>query len=112
VLPESMGIGSPRYFGQFNPSPIPLASLCEIVVSVLNQNAGSFLQSPVMTAIEHRVILWLLERAGFGAKAHGSFTSGGTAANMTALKIARDRAFPEARDEGACGLPRVRVYAS
>ncbi len=112
VLPESMGIGSPRYFGQFNPSPIPLAALCEIIVSVLNQNAGSFLQSPVMTALEHRVIQWLLERAGFSKSAHGTFTSGGTAANMTALKIARDRAFPEAREEGASALPRVRIYAS
>lgn len=112
VLPESMGIGSPRYFGQFNPSPIPLASLCEIVVSVLNQNAGSFLQSPVLTAIESRVIAWLVERAGLPNTAYGTFTSGGTAANLTALKIARDRAFPRVRDEGASSAARARVYAS
>lgn len=112
VLPESMGIGSPRYFGQFNPAPIPLASLCEIVVSVLNQNAGSFLQSPVLTAIESRVVSWLLERAGFPDAGYGTFTSGGTAANLTALKIARDRAFPDVREHGASAMPRARVYAS
>lgn len=112
VLPESMGIGSPRYFGQFNPAPIPLASLCEIVVSVLNQNAGSFLQSPVLTAIESRVITWLIERAGLNDSAYGTFTSGGTAANLTALKIARDRAFPAVRESGTAAMPRVRVYAS
>jgi glutamate/tyrosine decarboxylase-like PLP-dependent enzyme len=112
ILPESMGIGSPRYFGQFNPSPIPLASLCDVVVSVLNQNAGSFLQSPVMTAIESRVIHWLIERAGLPSSAYGTFTNGGTAANLTALKIARDRAFPAVREQGARAMPRCRVYAS
>jgi glutamate/tyrosine decarboxylase-like PLP-dependent enzyme len=113
VFPLSMAIGSPRYFGQFNPSPIPIAALMELVVAILNQNAGSFLQSPVMTAIEHRTIAWLLELAGLPRTSFGQFTSGGTTATLTALKMARDKALPEVRARGARGIDReVAVYAS
>ncbi len=113
VVPGSMAIGSARYFGQFNPAAIPIAALFELVVTVLNQNAGSFLQSPVMTAIEVRVIRWLLDLAGFPAGASGHFTTGGTPATMTALKIARDRAGADVRRRGVGDLAgRARVYAS
>lgn len=113
VLPGSMAIGSPRYFGQFNPSPIPIAALTEMVVSVLNQNAGSYLQSPVMTAIEHRTVSWLIERIGFPKGAYGTITSGGTSANLTALKIARDRLAASVRTGGVARLAQpARVYAS
>lgn len=114
VLPNTMTIGSPRYFGLFNPSVIPIAALCDLVVSTINQNTGSFQQSPVITAIEDRVIRWLVELTGFPADtAGGHFTSGGTAANLTALKLARDRAADQVRDQGAFVFAgRGRVYAS
>lgn len=114
VLPHTMTIGSPRYFGLFNPSVIPVAALCDLVVSTINQNTGSFQQSPVITAIEDRVIRWLVALLGFPADtAAGHFTSGGTAANLTALKLARDRAADGVRDQGAAVYAgRGRVYAS
>jgi aromatic-L-amino-acid decarboxylase len=108
-----MTIGSPRYFGLFNPSAIPIAALCDLVISTVNQNQGAFLQSPAMTAIEDRVIRWLVELVGFPDSGYGHFTSGGTAANLTALKLARDRTDPAIRDQGAVALAgRGRVYAS
>ncbi len=114
VLPHTMTIGSPRYFGLFNPSVIPVAALCDLVVSTINQNTGSFQQSPVITAIEDRVIRWLVALVGFPAEsAYGHFTNGGTAANLTALKLARDRTAEGVRDGGAAVLAgRARVYAS
>jgi len=113
ILPNTMTIGSPRYFGLFNPSAIPVAALCDLVISTLNQNQGAFLQSPAMTAIEDRVIRWLLTLVGFPEDGYGHFTNGGTAANLTALKLARDRATPGVRDRGAMALAgRGRVYAS
>lgn len=113
VVPGCMAIGSPRYFGQFNPSPIPIAALADLAVSLLNQNAGSFLQSPAMTAIEGTVLQWLCRLAGLPAAADGHFTSGGTAANLTALKIARDRLAPGIRERGTAALPAApRVYVS
>jgi glutamate/tyrosine decarboxylase-like PLP-dependent enzyme len=114
VLPHTMTIGSPRYFGLFNPSVIPVAALCDLAVSTINQNTGSFQQSSVITAIEDRVIRWLLALLGFPAEtATGHFTSGGTAANLTAIKLARDRAAEGVRDRGAAAFAgRARVYAS
>jgi aromatic-L-amino-acid decarboxylase len=113
VLPHTMTIGSPRYFGLFNPSPIPVASLCDLVISTVNQNEGSFLQSPAMTAIEDRMIRWLVDLVGFPESGYGHFTSGGTTANLTALKVARDRAAPEIGQQGTAALGgRGRVYAS
>jgi aromatic-L-amino-acid decarboxylase len=113
ILPNTMTIGSPRYFGLFNPSAIPVATLCDLIVSTLNQNQGAFLQSPAMTAIEDRVIRWLLALVGFPENGYGHFTNGGTAANLTALKLARDRAAPGVGERGAMVLAgRGRVYAS
>lgn len=113
ILPNTMTIGSPRYFGLFNPSAIPVAALCDLVISTVNQNEGAFLQSPAMTAIEDRVIRWLVKLVGFPEPGYGHFTSGGTAANLTALKLARDAAAPEVGAEGTAVLGgRGRVYAS
>ncbi len=113
ILPHTMTIGSPRYFGLFNPSPIPVAVLCDLVISTVNQNEGAFLQSPVMTAIEDRVVRWLVKLVGFPETGYGHFTSGGTAANLTALKIARDLAAPGIGETGVSVLAgRGRVYAS
>lgn len=114
ILPSTMTIGSPRYFGLFNPSAIPVAALCDLVVSTINQNMSAFLQSPAFTAIEDRAIRWLIDLFGFPAgTAYGHFTSGGTAATMTGLKIARDCAAAEIRSRGTATLGgRARVYAS
>src|SRR5262245_39849356 len=41
VAPNAMGVPSPRYFGQFNPTPLPIGVWADALSSMLNQNAGA-----------------------------------------------------------------------
>src|SRR5262245_36075831 len=42
VAPHAMQVPSPRYFGQFNPTPLPISVWSDVLISFLNQNAGAW----------------------------------------------------------------------
>jgi glutamate/tyrosine decarboxylase-like PLP-dependent enzyme len=100
VVPHAMNIPSPRYFGLFNPTPLPVAVWADALISALNQNGAAWRNSPSASAIEARVLRWLCELIGYGPAAFGTLTSGGSEANLVGLKCARDRAVEGARDRG------------
>ena len=115
IFRHSMNMSHPRIFGLFNPAPLPIAAFAELPVAFLNQSVDAWKAGPSATHLEIRLIRWMNDRIGFGAKAFGVFTSGGGVANTIALKLARDRVTGiGARRRG---LPRrligrLRVYAS
>jgi aromatic-L-amino-acid decarboxylase len=100
VLEHAMQVASPRYYGQFNPTPLPIGVWADALASVLNQNAGAWRNGPTSAMIEARVLRWLCELIGYGPKSFGVLASGGTEANLIALKCARDRAQPTVNDVG------------
>jgi glutamate/tyrosine decarboxylase-like PLP-dependent enzyme len=113
VVPNSLHIPSPRYFGLMNPAPLPVAIFAEAIAAALNQNLGAWHHSPAATAIEANVIRWLCGLAGYPEGSFGSLTTGGTPANTTALKIALNTMVPEVKEAGLWALPRRPVlYAS
>jgi glutamate/tyrosine decarboxylase-like PLP-dependent enzyme len=94
VLAHAMQVPSPRYFGQFNPTPLPIGVWADALASALNQNAGAWRNGPTSAMIEARVLRWLGTLVGYGPESFGVLASGGTEANLIALKCARDRAQP------------------
>jgi aromatic-L-amino-acid decarboxylase len=100
VIPHAMNIPSPRYFGLFNPTPLPVAVWADALISALNQNGAAWRNSPSASAVEARVLRWLCQLIGYGPGAFGTLTSGGSEANLVGLKCARDRAAGGARDRG------------
>ena len=112
VLTHAMQVPSPRYFGQFNPTPLPIGVWADALTSSLNQNAGAWRNGPTSAMIEARVIRWLCELVGYDERSFGTLASGGTEANLIALKCARDRAYERAVREGLQSGPRLAVYAS
>ncbi|MGH9906667.1 MAG: pyridoxal phosphate-dependent decarboxylase family protein [Pyrinomonadaceae bacterium] len=92
IAPHAMGVPSPRYFGQFNPTPLPIAVWADALCSVLNQNAGAWRNGPTSAMIEARVVRWLCDLTNYGPQSFGTLASGGSEANLIALKCARDRA--------------------
>lgn len=115
LIPHAMNIPSPRYFGLFNPTPLPVAVWADAVTSALNQNGAAWRNSPSLSVVEARVLRWLCQLVGYGPEAFGTLTSGGSEANLVGLKCARDRAVEGARDlglhtRGTTG--RLVVYAS
>jgi aromatic-L-amino-acid decarboxylase len=115
VVPHAMNIPSPRYFGLFNPTPLPVAVWADALISALNQNGAAWRNSPSASAVEARVLRWLCQLIGYGEGSFGTLTSGGSEANLVGLKCARDRAVKGARDRGLRSSPatgELIVYAS
>ena len=100
IVPHAMHIPSPRYYGLFNPTPLPVAVWADALASALNQNGAAWRNSPAASVVEAQVLRWLCEIVGYPHDSFGTMTSGGSEANLVALKCARDRAADLVRDEG------------
>ena len=100
IAPNAMGIPSPRYFGQFNPTPLPVGVWADALSSMLNQNAGAWRNGPTSAMLEVRAIRWLCDLLNYGPESFGTLASGGSEANLIALKCARDRVDREIKERG------------
>jgi len=88
--------------------------IADLLVSALNQNPAKWHLAPSMTEIERRVIAWTAEFIGVDNGAGGAIVSGGSAANLTGLTVARNL-FAEklqVRTRGLFGCNPLIVYAS
>jgi len=113
IAPHAMQIPSPRYYGLFNPTPLPIAVWADALASAINQNGAAWRNSPSASIVEARVLAWLCELIGYGQDSFGTLTSGGSEANLIGLKCARDHAHSKVRDEGVRAAPgNLIVYAS
>ncbi len=113
VVPHAMQIPSPRYYGLFNPTPLAIGVWADALASAINQNGAAWRNSPSASIIEARVLGWLCELIGYGPQSFGTLTSGGSEANLLALKCARDSASERVRDEGVrAAAGDLVVYAS
>src|SRR5215216_6526563 len=113
IAPNAMGVPSPRYFGQFNPTPLPIGVWADALASMLNQNAGAWRNGPAASMIEARVIRWLCDLVDYGPRSFGTLTSGGSEANLIALKCARDSVAASIKDRGLRSAPGdLVIYAS
>ena len=113
VAPNAMGVPSPKYFGQFNPTPLPIGVWADALSSMLNQNAGAWRNGPTSAMIEARVIRWLCDLLNYGPRSFGTLASGGSEANLIALKCARDSVAARIKDGGVRTAPGdLVIYAS
>lgn len=113
IEPNAMGVPSPKYFGQFNPTPLPIGVWADALSSLLNQNAGAWRNGPTSAMIEARVIRWLCDLLDYGPRSFGTLASGGSEANLIALKCARDRVAATIKDDGVRSASSdLVVYAS
>ncbi len=113
VEPHAMQVPSPHYFGQFNPTPLAIGVWADALCSALNQNAGAWRNGPTSALIEAQVVGWLCELIGYGPEAFGVLASGGSEANLIALKCARDKAARDICDLGVrAAKGELTVYAS
>src|SRR5229473_3958225 len=113
VVPHAMQVPSPRYYGQFNPTPLPIGVWADTLSSMLNQNAGAWRNGPTSAMIEARVLHWLCELLGYGPNSFGTLASGGSEANLIALKCARDRVETNIKNLGLRATPlELVIYGS
>jgi len=113
-----VSIDSPRFLSFIPAAPTKAALLFDMVVSSCSLNGTSWLLAAGAVAAENQVLGLLAELAGLPPEAGGAFVSGGSAANLSALLVARDTALTGHGDEpvvgtrhGVSGPLRIAVSA-
>ncbi|PIE70373.1 MAG: putative pyridoxal-dependent aspartate 1-decarboxylase [Deltaproteobacteria bacterium] len=125
LAPNAVNVASPYFVGHMT-SAIPFFMLpLKVIVTALNQNVVKLETSKAVSLLErqtlariHRLIYekpadFYATHAQNTATTLGGFTDGGTAANMTALWVARNRAFgPVNGFDGIEAEGLIRAYAA
>jgi L-2,4-diaminobutyrate decarboxylase len=109
VIADANHLYHPRAVGHQVSPPLPVAIWTEPVIAALNQSVAVAEMSPTATVMEHRVVRWMCDLAGYGADSGGTLTSGGTEATFTALLAARSAAIPDVWTNGVGDDPPVIV---
>jgi aromatic-L-amino-acid decarboxylase len=111
ILPYSLGIGHPRWWGFIRASPSPIGMAADLLAATMNNNCAGSAQ--IATFVEMTVMRWLAELVGYDGSAGGLLVSGGSAANFVALAAMREAMLPNTRIDGLTGT-RLRpvVYVT
>ena len=96
VLPSALPTDHPRYLAFVGGAPSVASVLADMAVSTAAVYAGSALEGGAVVAAERAALRWLADVIGLPQSAHGTFVSGGSLANLSALVAARhDRTGPD-----------------
>ena len=112
LRPYPMGNIHPRFWAWFMGAGNFTGALGDFLAAVDGSNLGGGNTAPAL--LDRQVVSWLRDMVGLPASASGTLTSGGSAANLVALTVARNaKAGVDVRAEGVGSLPRpLRFYAS
>ncbi len=89
VLPTAFPTDHPRYLAFVGGAPSPAAVLADAALSAAAIYGGSELEAGAVVAAERAAVRWLCDLVGYPEQAHGTFVSGGSIANLSALVAAR-----------------------
>ena len=119
ILPHMLRTWSTKYMPHLH-SPVLTEAICsELIIACFNDSLDSWDQGPAATELEESMVHGLLELFGFPKDTgDGSFTSGGSQSNISAIIAARDWYCKEKFnwDVKMDGLPqeytKLRIYTS
>jgi glutamate/tyrosine decarboxylase-like PLP-dependent enzyme len=89
---DATGISSAsgRHLGFIPGGGLWASSVADMLGDVSNKYAGIAFSGPGPVKIEKQVIQWMINIVGYPINAYGNLTSGGSIANLIAIKAARD----------------------
>jgi glutamate/tyrosine decarboxylase-like PLP-dependent enzyme len=113
LAPAVISADSPRFLGFIPAAPTKASLLFDMLISCASIQGTSWLEAAGAIHAENLVLRLIADRAGLPASAGGCFVSGGSAANLSALVVAREAAKRKAA-AGATGATgrRWRVAVS
>ncbi len=115
-MEAAIASAGPRFFHFVIGGATPAAMGADWLTSVLDQNAGAWVSSPLASKLELVSLGWLKDLFGIPAGWGGVLTTGATMANFTGLAAARrwwgQRHGVDIEEEGFGGLSRVPVFSS
>ncbi len=91
IDPAVVALDSPRFVALIPAAPTLAAKAFDAVVATMTYSPESWLEAAGAIAAENQVLRLLADAAGLPSGAGGCFTSGGSAANLAGLAVARDR---------------------
>jgi glutamate decarboxylase len=106
VIAHSVKVGNPRYIGHMISAVPYFMILIEMIIAALNQNQVKIETAKASSFVEREVVAWFHRLIFDGSDRFyrkniqnplislGNVTSDGTIANLTALMVAREKAFP------------------
>ena len=110
LAPAVISADSPRFLGFIPAAPTKAALLFDMLVSCASIQGISWLEASGAIHAENLVLRLIADRAGMPGSAGGCFVSGGSAANLSALLVAREAAKRRAGPGG--GGRRFRAVVS
>jgi len=87
--PATVGSAGARYFGFVTGGSLPVALAANWLVAAWDQTAFCATSSPIAVALEEIALRWLIDVLALPSDCGGSFVTGATMANFTALAAAR-----------------------
>jgi glutamate/tyrosine decarboxylase-like PLP-dependent enzyme len=91
LAPAVISCDSPRFLAFIPAAPTRASMLFDMIVSCSSLQGTSWLEASGAVAAENQALRVLADFAGLPQGAGGVFVSGGSAANLSALVVARDR---------------------
>ncbi len=85
IVQHSSHLASPLAMGHMDTAPHPVAAMTDALVSALNNNMLFHELSPLASQIEAQLVAFMAEQLGLKEDTTGTFVSGGSLANLTAL---------------------------
>ncbi|HSP17127.1 MAG TPA: pyridoxal-dependent decarboxylase [Thermoanaerobaculia bacterium] len=111
ILPFAQGNNHPRFWGWVNGSGTLLGAFSDLLISVMNSNAGGFDHAAIH--VEQQVIDWQKELMGFPPAASGLLVTGGSVANLIGISVAQNHlAETDTRRHGIDQRAPMRLYCS
>jgi aromatic-L-amino-acid decarboxylase len=114
VVDTATGNLGPNMYAYVMAGGNQISTVADFLASTINQNATKWHLAPAMTEIEKRVVKWTAEMVGYTPGAGGVMVSGGSAATLTGLTVARNVFFRDHKvnQRGLFGMKAFTVYCS
>ncbi len=105
VFPNALPTAHPGFMAYIPGGGIVHAGIADLISKIANRYVGIDATAPLLSQIESDVLRWFCKMVGYDQNAAGTFTSGGSIANLTAVICARRKVMGEDFSSGV-------VYAS
>lgn len=112
TIPHFSSVSNKHFMAFIPGDPAPPAILGAMMTPIFNQWVGGTLASPGGVAIESLALKWIIELLNLPTTSWGSFTSGGSMANLTSLYAGLSHQAPWLKAKGYYSGKRVVVYYS
>ncbi len=112
MFEHSMYPGHPGFVAYISGAGTVPGAVADLLAAGLNQNTGGWRLGPAAAEIEQHLVEWFAHKLGIEGGG-GFITTGGAAANMVGIQLARlSKAGWDVRESGLAGGPQLKVYSS